>query len=211
MEQIILNDLNAALKQVNDSIAVDPNDLTDTDTESCCLDGQDETADEEILSDGSSESDMTDETDEADEADEGGDGGDEMETSSGEEDDGDQHMFVDDDNDDDDASITESGMDGEVHEQKAIEEIRQLQSSTGYLIPFANFNRLVREIGQDYMLDLRFTKNAVLALQSAAESHVVGILGMAQRLAIHADRVGVQPKDVSFAVHLDKCGGRDQV
>jgi histone H3/H4 len=37
------------------------------------------------------------------------------------------------------------------------------------------FQRLVREIAQDYKTDLRFQSSAVLALQEAAEAYLVGL------------------------------------
>ena len=41
--------------------------------------------------------------------------------------------------------------------------------------PQAAFQRLVREIAQDYKTDLRFQSSAVLALQEAAEAYLVGL------------------------------------
>jgi histone H3 len=57
----------------------------------------------------------------------------------------------------------------------ALREIRKYQKSTDLLIRKLPFQRLVREIAQDYKSDLRFQSNAVLALQEASESYLVGL------------------------------------
>lgn len=51
----------------------------------------------------------------------------------------------------------------------ALREIRRYQKSTELLIRKLPFQRLVREIAQDYKTDLRFQTSAVQALQEAAE------------------------------------------
>jgi histone H3 len=91
----------------------------------------------------------------------------------------------------------------------AISEIRRVQAKTDYLIPFMNFNRLVREIASDYKTDLRFTKNAILALQTAAESNMIGLFTTSQLMAIHAGRQGIEPRDMTLALRAmdPDCGG----
>ena len=91
----------------------------------------------------------------------------------------------------------------------AISEIRRVQAKTDYLIPFMNFNRLVREIASDYKTDLRFTKNAILALQTAAESNMIGLFTTSQLMAIHAGRQGIEPRDMTLARRAmdPDCGG----
>src|ERR1700761_8017083 len=51
----------------------------------------------------------------------------------------------------------------------ALREIRRYQKSTELLIRKLPFQRLVREIAQDFKTDLRFQSSAILALQEAAE------------------------------------------
>jgi alpha-beta hydrolase superfamily lysophospholipase len=53
----------------------------------------------------------------------------------------------------------------------ALREIRKYQKSTELLIRKLPFQRLVREIAQDFKTDLRFQGSAVLALQEAAEAY----------------------------------------
>ncbi len=57
----------------------------------------------------------------------------------------------------------------------ALREIRKYQKSTNLLIRKLPFQRLVREIAQAYKHDLRFQSTAILALQEAAESYLVGV------------------------------------
>jgi hypothetical protein len=51
----------------------------------------------------------------------------------------------------------------------ALREIRRYQKSTELLIRKLPFQRLVREIAQDFKTDLRFQTSAILALQEACE------------------------------------------
>lgn len=81
----------------------------------------------------------------------------------------------------------------------ALREIRKYQRSTEELIPQAPFQRLVREIAQDYKNDLRFQASAVNALQQAAEDYLVGLFDDANFCAIHAKRVTMMPKDIQLA------------
>jgi histone H3 len=58
----------------------------------------------------------------------------------------------------------------------ALREIRKYQKSTELLIRKLPFQRLVREIAQDYKCDLRFQSTALLALHEAAEAYMVGLM-----------------------------------
>lgn len=61
------------------------------------------------------------------------------------------------------------------------------------------FQRLVREISQDFKSDLKFQAQAVLALQEAAEAYLVGLFEDTNLCAIHAKRVTIMPKDMQLA------------
>ncbi|KAL0363789.1 UNVERIFIED_CONTAM: histone H3.2 [Sesamum calycinum] len=71
----------------------------------------------------------------------------------------------------------------------ALREIRKYQKSTELLIRKLPFQRLVREIAQDFKTDLRFQSSAVAALQEAAEAYLVGLFEDTNLCAIHAKRV----------------------
>ncbi len=81
----------------------------------------------------------------------------------------------------------------------AIREIRKYQKSTDLLIRKLPFQRLVREIAQEYKSDLRFQSSAVAALQEAAESYLVGLFEDTNLCAIHARRVTIMTKDMQLA------------
>uniref|UniRef100_A0AAX7SMF6 Core Histone H2A/H2B/H3 domain-containing protein n=1 Tax=Astatotilapia calliptera TaxID=8154 RepID=A0AAX7SMF6_ASTCA len=53
----------------------------------------------------------------------------------------------------------------------ALREIRRYQKSTELLIRKLPFQRLVREIAQDFKTDLRFQSSAVMALQETTSNH----------------------------------------
>ena len=86
----------------------------------------------------------------------------------------------------------------------ALREIRRYQKSTELLIQRAPFQKIVRSIAYDVASpsiasSLRFSSTALLALQEAAEAHLVGLFIDAQMCAIHAKRVTVMPKDMDLA------------
>ncbi|POW17065.1 hypothetical protein PSTT_00907 [Puccinia striiformis] len=101
----------------------------------------------------------------------------------------------------------------------ALREIRRYQKSTELLIrklPFQppeaqltittqllnRFQRLVREIAQDFKTDLRFQSSAIGALQESAEAYLVSLFEDTNLAAIHAKRVTIQPKDIQLARRL---------
>jgi histone H3 len=84
----------------------------------------------------------------------------------------------------------------------ALREIRTYQKSTELLIRKLPFQRLVREIAQDFKTDLRFQSAAVAALQESAEAYLIGLFEDTNLCAIHAKRVTIMPKDVHLARRL---------
>ena len=84
----------------------------------------------------------------------------------------------------------------------ALREIRRYQKSTELLIRKMPFNRLVREIAQDFKTDLRFQASAIGALQEAAEAYLVGLFEDSNLCAIHAKRVTIMPKDIQLAMRI---------
>ena len=81
----------------------------------------------------------------------------------------------------------------------ALREIRRYQKSTDLLIRRLPFQRLVREIAQDFHSDLRFQSSAILATQEASEAYLVGLMEDTNLCAIHAKRVTIMPKDMQLA------------
>lgn len=81
----------------------------------------------------------------------------------------------------------------------ALREIRTYQKSTELLIRKLPFQRLVKEVSQQYKPNLRFQASAVIALQEAAEAYLVGLFEDTNLCAIHAKRVTIMPKDMQLA------------
>ena len=81
----------------------------------------------------------------------------------------------------------------------ALKDIRHFQKTSVLLIRKLPFQRLVREIAQDFKTDLRFQSAAILCLQEAAEAYLVRLFDDANLCAIHARRVTIMPKDIQLA------------
>ena len=84
----------------------------------------------------------------------------------------------------------------------ALKEIRKYQSSTDLLLRKLPFARLVREIQQSFTrkdVNYRWQGTALLALQEAAEAHLVGLFEDCMLCAAHGKRVTIMPKDMQLA------------
>ena len=86
----------------------------------------------------------------------------------------------------------------------ALREIRHYQKSTERLIRKLPFQRLVREICQDLKLDepKRYTANAMLALQEAAEAYLVTMFSEAQLCSFHGGRKTLKRRDLRLLQRL---------
>ena len=81
----------------------------------------------------------------------------------------------------------------------ALREILKYQKSTELLLRSLPFQRLVREVAQDFKQDLRFERSTIMALQESAEAYGVGLFEDTNLCAIHAKRVTIMPKDIQLA------------
>ena len=94
----------------------------------------------------------------------------------------------------------------------ALREIRRYQKSTKCLIKILPFQKLIREISQEYRvcpdgpgtpsIQVRFQSTAIAALQEAAENFIVGLFEGVNLLAVHAKRVTVMPRDIRLALRI---------
>ena len=66
------------------------------------------------------------------------------------------------------------------------------------------FNRLVREVSQQFKSNIQFEARAVIALQHYIEGHLIVLLQKANLQAIHAKRVTVYPKDIYIARRINQ-------
>eukprot|EP00518_Triparma_eleuthera_P005111 CAMPEP_0182464288 /NCGR_PEP_ID=MMETSP1319-20130603/8481_1 /TAXON_ID=172717 /ORGANISM="Bolidomonas pacifica, Strain RCC208" /LENGTH=161 /DNA_ID=CAMNT_0024663927 /DNA_START=22 /DNA_END=507 /DNA_ORIENTATION=+ len=82
----------------------------------------------------------------------------------------------------------------------ALREIRKYQKATDLLIRKLPFARLVKEVQSSITnSEYRWQAAACLALQEAAEAHLVGLFEDSNLCAIHAGRVTLQVKDMQLA------------
>ena len=94
----------------------------------------------------------------------------------------------------------------------ALQEIRRYQQSTESLIWRTPFNKLIKEISQEYRIcpdgpgtpsvHVRFQSTALAALQEATENFLVGLFEDVNLLAVHAKRVTVMPHDICLALRI---------
>jgi len=86
---------------------------------------------------------------------------------------------------------------------KALQEIREYQRTTDLLIRRMPFARLVREIQSKMTREpFRWQATAILALQEAAEAHLIGLFEDTNLCAIHGKRVTIMPKDMQLALRI---------
>lgn len=89
----------------------------------------------------------------------------------------------------------------------ALRDIRRYQASTDLLIAKLPFQRLVREVTTTTVSTvLRWQGTALLAMQEAAEAHLMSVFQDANLCALHAKRVTLFPKDIQLAQRIR--GGR---
>jgi histone H3 len=85
----------------------------------------------------------------------------------------------------------------------ALREIRRYQKDVKYLIPKAQFKRLLKEALFNMAgKDIRITESAKDALQSAAEAHLTTTFENTNLCAIHANRSTIMKKDIQLAIRI---------
>ena len=82
---------------------------------------------------------------------------------------------------------------------RVLQEIRFYQKSTALLLQRIPFLCLIREVAQNFKMDLRFTADATYTLQCASEDYLVRLFEDSNLCAIHAKRVTIMPKDIQLA------------
>ena len=82
---------------------------------------------------------------------------------------------------------------------RALRDMRKYQKSTESLTRKLPFQRLVRQIAQDFKTDLRSQSTAVLALQEASGAFLVDLFEDTNQCVIHANRVTILKKEIQLA------------
>ena len=83
----------------------------------------------------------------------------------------------------------------------ALCKIWKYQKSVSLLIPLLSFQRLIKEVAQDFQMELHFQSGAILAIQEAVEAFLVQLFESVNLCAIHRGRQMIAPKDF----YLVKC------
>jgi histone H3 len=84
----------------------------------------------------------------------------------------------------------------------ALRDIRRYQKNGNLLLPRLPFARLVREITDYWVHEIRFESKAISALHEAAEAYLVEVFEDSYQCAIHAGRVTLLGKDMALALRL---------
>lgn len=103
--------------------------------------------------------------------------------------------------------ITPQHIDLAIAHDEELASMRFGPYSTNLHFPDLPFQRLVREIGQEFVTDLRFQASAVILLQRLAEADLRLFFDGAYKVAQHAGRKVIMPKDLKLARGL-LAGGR---
>ena len=82
---------------------------------------------------------------------------------------------------------------------RSLQEIRFYQKSTTLLLKRVLFLPLIREVAQDFKMDLQFTMEAAYTIQSTSEDYLVQLFEDTNLCAIHAKRMTIMPKDIQLA------------
>lgn len=77
----------------------------------------------------------------------------------------------------------------------------RLSKQTTSLMPKLPFDRVVREVAQNFKSDVRFTKDAMQAVQEITEAWFTTVFDDTVKLAIHAGRQTIMPGDLKMILH----------
>lgn len=84
----------------------------------------------------------------------------------------------------------------------ALRQIKKYQKGGELLLKKAPFGRLVRKIATGINANTRFTLEAIEGLHHSVEGGIVNLLEAANKTAIHAKRLSLQPKDIDLVGNL---------
>lgn len=84
----------------------------------------------------------------------------------------------------------------------AVREIKKYTKSTNFLFPKAPFDRLVREVAQDFSSSIRFSSGGMLAIHEASEQFITEKFIKADMARRHAKRKTLHIDDVRFTPYM---------
>ena len=92
--------------------------------------------------------------------------------------------------------LAEPALAAVAEDTEALAQIRTEQRRTDDCIDPVAFRRLVAEITQDFRSDMRWTPEALQALQAGTEDYLVGLFEDTQVEALHGQRQTIEPDDM---------------
>ena len=85
---------------------------------------------------------------------------------------------------------------------KVLREIRKAQKTVGFAMTMAPFQRLVREICDNWGVRFRWSKTGLLTLQEAAEDFLIEFFQDTMLVAAHAHKVTIMKKHINTLVRI---------
>ena len=82
--------------------------------------------------------------------------------------------------------------------KSAKKDVAFYQKTSGLLLQKLPFERLVREVSQEYRADLRITEKSLIIIQNAAEQYLVNLYNNAKLISENANRKRVTHKDLQL-------------
>ncbi len=82
------------------------------------------------------------------------------------------------------------------NDYQAVSLIRKEQQEVDLIIPPFRMEALIKEISQDYAVNINFTDNAFKAIQTAAEAFLIQMMSDSNRQAIHSKKTFVNQSDM---------------
>ena len=79
----------------------------------------------------------------------------------------------------------------------------KMEKETGLVLPASKFKKLVEEIMEEMKKENKFEKNAMKALQEAAENYLIGMFVSANECAEHCNRVTINSDDLTLFLNLN--------
>lgn len=81
----------------------------------------------------------------------------------------------------------------------ALREIKYYQKNSGLMFAHASFDRLVREIGQDFRVGINYTEEFMYVFQEMVEQYLVLLFEDVNLNSLHSKRQTIMPKDIQLA------------
>lgn len=96
--------------------------------------------------------------------------------------------------------------------KKIVSRINEYQNQSDCLtFPKLSISRLIREVGQDYQTNLKWSENSLVYIQNQLEDVLIRVLTVAIKILINSKRTTLDRESVKLAVNIltDACQGQN--